>query len=56
MTICSWKRQSAERFVAWKYQRGKSVVLLTLAAGVVIPAIRLFLQPLLIRSSLRGST
>jgi hypothetical protein len=42
MTICSWKRQSAARSLDCKYARRKSVVLLTLAAGVFVPAILLF--------------
>jgi hypothetical protein len=45
MTICSWNRQSAERFLNWKHAHPKSVVLLSLAAGFLVPVILLFVQP-----------
>jgi|GEM_PF-5784428 hypothetical protein len=54
MTICSWKRQSAERLMNWKYADPKSVVLLTLAAGFVVPAILVLVRPFPIRPSSSG--
>jgi hypothetical protein len=38
----------------WKYARRKSIVLLTLAAGVVVAAILFFVQRFPIRLSLSG--
>ena len=40
--------------MGWKYARRKSIVLLTLWAGVVVPAILFFVYPFPIRLSLSG--